>query len=129
MAISARGTISFARGILPAHRVLLSELDFAGRQMILACQKARAARAVVKAVPRAAGEAAAGFGGKGLPPTLVAEVAEVHRRWRIHRDEFERLWLVRSRRSEIETCLRRYRDREQELARLASPTDRRRDAL
>ena len=64
-----------------------------------------------------------------LPPDLVAEVADVHREWRLQRDEFERLWMMRSRRSEIETRLRLYRDREQELARLAAPSARRPDMV
>lgn len=122
VARSARNLISAARRFLPAARALLSEIDFAARQTVLACQKARVARDVVKAVPRLEGEAAAGFGGKSLPPVLVAEVADIHREWKIQRDEFERLWLARSRRSEIETRLRLYRDREQELARLAAPS-------
>lgn len=125
LARAARGLMSVARQILPAQRMLLDELDFAARQTILACQKARLARRIMKAVPRVAGEAAAGFGGKGLPSELVAEVAEIHRDWRVHRDEFERLWLARARRSEIEIRLRLYREREQELARLAEPSARR----
>ena len=128
-ALLARKLVSVARQILPAQRALLDELDFAARQTVLACQKARLARRVVKAVPRAAGEAAAGFGGKGLPSELVAEVGDIHRDWRLHRDEFERLWLARSRRSEIEIRLRLYREREQELARLAEPSARRPDLV
>jgi hypothetical protein len=126
---AARLVLSQARQIIPEQRDLLSEIDFTTRQAILACQKARIARSIVKVLPRIEGEAAAGFGGKALPPELVAEVADIHREWRLQRDEFERLWMLRSRRSEIETRLRLYRDREQELARLAAPSARRPDML
>ena len=124
-ALSVRESISLARKTMTKLRKLLDEIDFAARQTVLACRKARLARRIVKKIPRAAGESAAGFGGKGLSPDLVAEVADIHREWRLHRDEFERLWLARSRRSEIEIRLRLYRDREQELARLAEPSVRR----
>lgn len=117
----ARALIASARQAIPEERLLFDELDFAARQTLLACTKARLARAILKISPRIEGVAGAGFGGKGLPPSLVAEVADLHREWRIQRDEFERLWLARSRRSEIEYRLRLYREREQELARLAAP--------
>ncbi len=129
IARAARAVMSQARTIMPEQRDLFSELDFTARQAILACQKARIARTIVKVLPRVEGEASAGFGGKALPPELVAEVADVHREWRLQRDEFERLWMRRARRSEIETRLRLYRDREQELARLAAPSARRPDML
>jgi hypothetical protein len=129
IARAARLVLSQARQIIPEQRDLMSEIDFTARQAILACQKARIARSIVKVLPRVEGEAAAGFGGKALPPVLVAEVADVHREWRLQRDEFERLWMLRSRRSEIETRLRLYRDREQELARLAAPSARRPDMV
>jgi hexosaminidase len=122
---TARAQISVARQILQQQRMLLDELDFCARQTILACTKARLAATIVKAVPRSAGVSAAGFGGRGVPPTIVAEVADVLREWKLQRDEFERLWMARARRSEIETRLRLYRDREQELARLAAPAMRR----
>lgn len=118
---SARALIASARQIIPEEKLLLDELDFAARQTLLACAKARTAKAILKISPRPDSGPGAGFGGKGLPPSLVAEVAELHREWRIQRDEFERLWMARSRRSEIEYRLRLYRDREQELARLAAP--------
>lgn len=127
IARAAREVLSQARQIMPEQKNLMGELDFTARQSILACQKARVARNIVKVLPKVEGEAAAGFGGKALPPELVAEVADVHREWRLQRDEFERLWMLRSRRSEIETRLRLYRDREQELARLAAPSARRPD--
>ncbi len=127
LAISARARVSKTRQLVPGQRALLDELDFAARQTIIACRKARVARAIRKAVPQVAGEAGAGFGGKGLPAELVVEVAELHREWRLQRDEFERLWMSRSRRSEIEIRLRLYREREQELARLAEPSARRPD--
>jgi hypothetical protein len=121
-ATRARSLLGSARQSEACDKLLLAELDFAARQTILACQKARVAREIVKAVPRAAGESAAGFGGRGLPESLVAQVVDVHREWKLQRDEFERLWCARARRSEIDIILRQYRDREQELARLAEPT-------
>jgi len=129
IARAARDTLSQARQIIPEQKNLMAELDFAARQTILSCQKARVARNIVKVLPKVEGEASAGFGGKALPPVLVAEVADIHREWRLQRDEFERRWMMRSRRSEIETRLRLYRDREQELARLAAPSARRPDMM
>jgi hypothetical protein len=129
IARAARDVLSQARQIIPEQKNLMAELDFTARLTILACQKARVARNIVKVLPQVEGEASAGFGGKALPPVLVAEVADLHREWRLQRDEFERLWMMRSRRSEIETRLRLYRDREQELARLAAPSARRPDMV
>jgi hypothetical protein len=125
----ARAQVSAARQFITGERVLLDELDFAARQTILACAKARIASQIVKAVPKEAGVSAAGFGGRGLPASLVAEVADILREWKLQRDEFERLWMVRARRSEIDLRLRLYRDREQELARLAAPAMRRPDVV
>jgi len=124
MAYKARKLLSLARQVMPAQKLLLDELDLGARQMILAFAKARVAAHILAAVPREPGDAAAGFGGRALPPTLTVEVSDLLREWRIQRDEFERLWMARSRRSEIEQRLRLYRDREQELARLAMPESR-----
>ena len=60
---------------------------------------------------------------KRLAKELVAEVEVLLREWRLHRDEFERLWMARARHSEIERRLRLYKTREQEFARLAAPAD------
>jgi hypothetical protein len=119
---AARSLVVRARQSLPEQKLLLDELDFAARQTLFACSKARLAKRIVEAVPRRfAGDTAAGFGGRALPPSLVAEVKDLHREWMLQRDEFERLWTARSRRSEIEQRLRLYRTREQEYARLAEP--------
>ncbi len=134
----ARSHIAEARRSLPASRpclnssldtkLLLGELDFAARQTLFACQKARLAVRIQKAMPKERGkaslpEAAWGFGGMALPEELMKEVEVLLREWRIHRDEFERLWRARSRQSEIELRLRLYKTREQEFARLATPPD------
>jgi hypothetical protein len=119
----ARTLIGVARQSLPRERLLLSELDFAARQTIFACDKARLAMRIQAEMPRAAGEAAAGFGGRALPREVADEVGALLRKWRLHRDEFERLWLARSRPSEMEQRLRLYKVREQEFARLATRAD------
>ena len=120
---SARSKISIARQNLRGQKLLLGELDFAARQTLFACQKARLAIQIQKAMPRGAGDAAAGFGGRALPTELTDEVETLLREWRLHRDEFERLWTARARHSEIEHRLRLYKVREQEFARLAAPAD------
>lgn len=123
----ARSLLSLARQSHLGSRLLLSELDFPARQTLFACQKARLALRIQKAMPRSASSQGVpvGFGGRALPTELMNEVDVLLREWRLHRDEFERLWHARSRHSEIDRRLRLYKLREQEFARLATRADAR----
>ena len=83
------------KGKLPGHEVTVDEFLLAARQSLYACKKVRAARSPSKRV-----------------------VKELASEWDEMRDEFERLWLARSRPSEIRYRLGRYKERARDFQKL-----------
>jgi len=83
------------KGKLPGHELTVDEFLLAARQSLYACKKVRAARSPAKKV-----------------------VKELSTEWDEMRAEFERLWLARSRPSEIRYRLGRYKERARDYKKL-----------
>jgi hypothetical protein len=92
-------------------RLLLDECALAARQTLSACRRERVFEAARRAL---AGE-------HRLTARERAELAALRREWRGFRREFQRLWLARSKRSEIAYRLGLYAKRDREYARLLRP--------
>ena len=95
-------------GLCPEHHETLVEILFGLKQLCFVAKKTEASREIETLRAE----------GKKLPASLKRTVRELRDEWNEHREEFEKLWLMKSRPSQIAYRLGEYEKRAQDYARL-----------
>jgi hypothetical protein len=105
---TALDLIADLRRAFPKEKLALDECELAARQTLYGLRR--------YPLHKAAADALGGV--KRLTAAQRAEIRKLHAEWRRFRREFERLWMARSKRSQISYRLGLYRKLDREYARL-----------
>jgi len=93
----------------PEHDDTLVEVLFGLRQMLFVLKKAAASQEVNDLRAR---------GVRKLPASLRKTVCELLDEWNVHAQDFEALWMLKNRRSQIDFRLKLYKDRARDYRKL-----------